>query len=87
MRCAIYKEGLRVAGSAFDRGWGTSRLRDIDGRVEDEGWAVGVREDGHEGEVTGDRSGTLNYGCNFNWNECEVANEKDRVGELVKLWA
>ena len=85
--CATYKEGPRVAGSAFDTGWITSRWRDIDGGVEDERWAVSVQEDGHEGVVTGDRSGRLDYSCNFNWDECKVADEKDRVGELVKLWA
>ena len=58
--------------------------RDVDGRPENKGWAVGVGEHVNvevHGNVTGDRSGSgrLDSGWNFGWNECGVSDEKGRV--------
>ena len=46
MCCATCKEVPGVAGSHFDRVWGTRWWRDVDGRTESKGWVVRVGEDG-----------------------------------------
>ena len=73
--CTTYNEEPGVAGSTFDRGWGTRLWQDVSGGQENEGWAVGLGEDGKVGvywDVTVDRSGSgmLDGGWRF-----------------VKLWA
>ena len=59
MCCALYKEEPGVAGNNFDGGWGTRSLQGAKRGAENEGWPVGVGEDGNEGvygDITGDRS-------------------------------
>ena len=85
---ATYDPG--AAGNTFDGWWGMRWWRNVDGGVENEGWNVGVGEDGNvgvHGDVAGDRSGsgTLDCDWSFSWDECGVSDGKDR--ELVKLWA
>ena len=89
--CATCKEEPGVGGSTFDGGWGTRWWQDVDGGPENEGWAVGVAEDGKVGvyeDVTVDRSGSgmLDGGWNFIWDDCGVPAEEDpEVGEVMSL--
>ena len=90
---ATCEEVPGIAGSTFDGGWGTRWWQDVDGRAENEEWAVGVGEDGKVGvygDVTVDRSGSgmLDGGWNFIWDHCgDAVNVFDfggAVGELSK---
>ena len=61
---------------------------DKDGGVKgDDGWAVGMGQDenlGVHAYVTRNRSGRIDYGWNFNWEEWRDSVEKDRVfGEVI----
>ena len=94
---ATCKEEPGVAGSTFDGGWGTRWWQDIDGGAENEGWAVGVGEDGKVGvygDVTVDRSesGMVDGGWNLRWDnlrwfEMTVEYQLLKMQRLVKLWA
>ena len=91
MYFAAYKEELGAAVSTFDGGWGTRWWRDLVGGSENEGWAVGVGEDGKvrvHGDVAINRSGSgmLDDGWNFTWDDCRVSDEEDReVGEVMSF--
>ena len=82
MCCATHKEGLGVAGSAFDEGWGTSWWRDVGGETGHEGWTICVGEYGKTG-VHGDvkvlRSGSemLDGGWIFSCGGYGVLDEED----------
>ena len=61
---------------------------DKDGGVKgDDGWAVGVGQDENLGEhayVTRNRSGRIDCGWNFSWDEWRDSVKKDRVvGEVI----
>ena len=60
--------------------WGAEN--DLDAGTENEGWAVGVRDDGNvwvHGDDTGDRIGgeILDCSWNFSWDDCRVLDEED----------
>ena len=80
--CATHEEGLGVAGSAFDGGWGTRWWRDVGGGTGHKGWTICVGEYGNVG-VHGDfkvvRSGSemLDGGWNFSCGGCGVLDEED----------
>ena len=80
--CATHKEGLGVAGSAFDGGWGTRWWRDVGGETGHKGWTICVGEYGKLG-VHGDfkvvRSGSemLDGVWNFSCGSCGVLDEED----------
>ena len=80
--CATCKEESGVAGSIFDGGWGTRWWNDVE-------WVVGVGEDGKvgvHGDVTVDksRSGMVDGGWHFFWDDCGVLVEEDAgVGEIM----
>ena len=88
---ATRKEELGVASSTFDGGWDTRWRQDVDGGAENDGWAVGVKEDGKvavSGDVKVDRSGSwmLDGRWNFIWDDCGVSVKEDaEVGEVMSL--
>ena len=51
MCCATCKEEPGVAGSTFDRGWGTRWWQDVDGGAENEEWPVILGEDRNVGAL------------------------------------
>ena len=89
--CGTCKEKSGVAGSTCDRGWGTRWWQDVDERAENKEWVVGVGEDWKvevHGDVTVDRSrsGMLDGGWNFIWDDCGVSVGEDvEVCEVMSL--
>ena len=88
MCCATYEEGPGVAVSG--KLWGTRWYLDVDWETKNEAWDVGVGENGNvrvHRDVAGDRSGRLDYGWNFSWDECGVSDKEDRVGSVDDKWS